>query len=296
MRESRVAVFVGRPAVADPAWQALAAACAHAGLPVRWQRPQFFDGTLPLTAQETCPLVVVPGGRAGAALAASVCSQAPTLVVENPPLRFLPAPAGDPWVGLFAAGVGVLHDAARLDPRRATALGLTVASRAAVDGPTLVLGQVPHDAAHGGDVMAYQQWLATVVSAAQAAGETVVLRPHPLAPDVRLPGVAVSDPTEPLADALARCGRVVTYSSSAQFEAAWQGVPVEAARPAGWTLAERLQGAAWHTWRASELATLDLVALATGQFDALDCSGVTPALAPITAPVAPATGRRKRAA
>lgn len=292
MQTPRVAVLVERPSVAGPAWTALAAACHAQGWAVRWQRPSVFDGTLPLSAAESCVLVVVPGGRTGATIAAAVRDRAPTLVLENPPLRDLPAAPDDPWVGLFAGGVGTLADAARADARRSAALGITVADRAAVVGPTLLLGQVPTDAAHGGDAGAYLRWLLATAASCVTRGQSVAFRPHPLAPEVRVPGVPTWDVAEPLSAALARCGRVVTYSSSAQFTAARFGVPVEAMEPAGWTLAERLHAAAWATWRVSELATLDLVALATGQLDAIPVDGANADVRAL--PLTPGRVRRAR--
>jgi hypothetical protein len=90
-------------------------------------------------------------------------------------------------------------------------------------GHTLVIGQVPGDAAiQGLDV---HDWADTVAAALRARGERPVFRPHPLDRSGCRPGLLPAIGGT-LADALDGAARVVTFSSNAGVDAALAGVPV----------------------------------------------------------------------
>lgn len=120
----------------------------------------------------------------------------------------------------------------RCNAKRRTRVGLTVSPRRVrrpSGAPILLAGQIPNDAQHNLDEAALADVLAEYVHEIRRYSKRPILwRPHPLCPNMELPGVdAVSNPLEtPLNDDIERCYAMVTFNSSSAWEALRLGMPV----------------------------------------------------------------------
>lgn len=171
--------------------------------------------------------------------------------------RGVPAVVVDaPWFGPYGAGLWRLSagdDPGWLfpegaPPARATklrALPRFTRKRPAPDAPVLLCGQVPGDAAHDlPSKAAVVFWAEETLAAIRLqVDRPVIWRSHPAAPVVVSGVDAVSDPEEPIAEAVAGCYAVVTVSSGTGLDALAAGVPVVATGfPAYGGLASTLDG------------------------------------------------------
>lgn len=135
------------------------------------------------------------------------------------------------------------------------------------DGYILIMGQVPTDMSLRG-LNPHQLWFG-MAEAYKSQGYDVVFRPHPLAPNERVPGVR-SLPAGPLSDALAGAKCVVTINSNSGVDAVLAGIPtisldrrsmawdVTAHEPRIPDLGDRSKWAgalAWKQWRDHEISS-----------------------------------------
>ena len=147
------------------------------------------------------------------------------------------------------------------------ALGLKLAKPH--DGVTIIAGQMIGDAAHPfNDAGSMTRW--ALETAAQEGGD-VLFRPHPRSAWVAPAGMALD--TLPLAESLARAGKVIAWSSNVGNDALLAGCEVRACGPAIWAGVSRenrreyFHRLAYAQWTLQEMATgepIDFVLRAYG--------------------------------
>lgn len=100
---------------------------------------------------------------------------------------------------------------------------------------------------------------AWALSVASRVDGPMVFRPHPRSPQVAPRGLEID--TLPLAESLARAGKVIAYTSNIGHDALLAGVEIEADGPAAWagvTLARRTKyfhRLAYAQWLLPEIAS-----------------------------------------
>lgn len=172
-------------------------------------------------------LVVVYGGRAGARV--RQCYEAAGIPVVTVDWGYMARvnTREERETGHYQVGLGGLNSLPPFEcpPDRFKALGVKVTARGGnPEGYTLLIGQVPGDAAHGMDELGIRRWL----EAMAAKYPDVRYRPHPLGA-VMFSGARTLTGT--LADALAGARLVVTWNSNTGNDALLAGVPVVAHGP-----------------------------------------------------------------
>lgn len=120
-------------------------------------------------------------------------------------------------------------------PERAT--GPAPKTRGVLAGRTkdrvLVIGQKPLDAAHGMDHAEGVQWAVDTITLLRARTTLPIhYRAHPLAPHVSDVGADAVDRAPSMREALATAACIVTFNSTAGWDAIDAGVPVVATAPA----------------------------------------------------------------
>jgi hypothetical protein len=96
----------------------------------------------------------------------------------------------------------------------------------------LVIGQMPHDAAHGMDHAECMAWARETVALLRARTALPIhYRPHPLAPHVSESGADAIDRAPTIRDAMQTAAAVVTFNSTVGWDAIDAGVPVIATGP-----------------------------------------------------------------
>ena len=129
--------------------------------------------------------------------------------------------------GHFQVSLGGLNNPPAFDcpPDRLRALGIKVTARGGdPEGYTLLIGQVPGDAAHGMDMRAQRAWLESM----SRQYPDVRYRPHPRGA-VMFNGAVLAGGS--LEEALAGARLVVTWNSNTGNDALLAGVPVVAHGP-----------------------------------------------------------------
>jgi hypothetical protein len=228
----------------DPRFRAFAAGCEAAGYPVAWLRPSLWS---PADFDPNVDVAVVHGlrGKAAEIHARYRAAETAVVILDLPRLRTEPNA-----VGLFVNDLQWL-------PRRIV--------RTAVTGPVfadrredvaLVCGQLPGDAAHGMTATEMAEWARRAITRTRVdTGLPVVYRPHPRdttpIPADQFGADEVSG-GESLASQFVRAALVVTYNSTAGWEAIAAGVPVTCDDPkCAYAL---FQGELNAIWRAEALA------------------------------------------
>lgn len=206
----------------DGGWDALATGAKSAGYRVVWQAPGVWN---PSCLDRHADVVVVHGlsGNASRIRDAYRGLGCPVWIVDLPRLREeLDA------IGLY------LNDLQWLPP---TPHGRSAVCQPPMKGRTkthaLVCGQKPGDFAHGMDVAAVEAWTRETVARVRAeTGLSVLFRPHPYhktaLPADGFGADEIVRPDHPLRGDLARSAVLVTYNSTAGWEAIAAGVPVHA--------------------------------------------------------------------
>lgn len=165
------------------------------------------------------------------------------------------------------------------------------------DGYVLVLGQKPGDAQHGLNADELEKWLES--AKAEFAGVEFRYRPHPM----------VAEPKTTLEEDLSGARAVITYNSTAAYEALMRGIPVHCSDKAvyagvgspdealrflarvaysNWTLDELARGDNWDEPQPGEIKKSQVAA--EGAVDTNDTPEVA---APVSSPRRP--GRRPKA-
>lgn len=149
------------------------------------------------------------------------------------------------WIPPFACSAG-----------RWNALGIDI-SAPHTGTVTVIAGQTLADPSHPfSDSAKMERW---ALEQASKCDGPVVFRPHPRSRDVSPKGIEID--TLPLAESLARAGKVITYTSNIGNDALLAGVEVEATGPAmyaGVTLDGREQyfhRLAYAQWTPDEIAS-----------------------------------------
>ena len=207
----------------DGAIEAFARGCQAAGWSVAWLRPQHWvDADFDSRADAVMVHGLHHGG--GRAHHAYRAADVPVWIFDLPRLRHeLP-------------GIGVyLNDLQWLPPHVVRRVSDTGVIRDRTPANVLVIGQKPDDHAHGMNAPALDRWIRETITGARCAGIPVVFRPHPYdprpRPDDRWGADALSDSRSPIGTAFGKAAVVVTYNSTAGWEAIAAGVPVVALDP-----------------------------------------------------------------
>ena len=172
-------------------------------------------------------LVVVYGARSGARVRR--CYEAAGVPVLTADFGYMARVnnRNEREVGHYQVGLGGLNTLPPFDcpPDRFKSLGIKITARGGdPEGYTLLIGQVPGDAAHGMDEPQLRKWLEAMLK----DYPNVRYRPHPIHA-VMAPGLEVVGGS--LADALAGARLVVTWNSNTGNDALLAGVPVVAHGP-----------------------------------------------------------------
>lgn len=210
----RVGIYTG---ASHPVGPALAEGFSSVGAAPVGRSSQWHRGEV-----EKFDLVVVYGARSGARVRAVYeTAGVPVVTVDWGYMARVNTPE-EHHVGHFQVGLGGLNSPPAFDcpPDRFKALGIPLRARGGdPEGYTLLIGQVPGDAAHGMDTATMRKWLATV--AGQYAD--VHYRPHPRWA-VTMTGARIAKGS--LDEALAGARQVIVWNSNTGHEALLAGVPV----------------------------------------------------------------------
>lgn len=165
---------------------------------------------------EDFSLVVIVGlrGKGADALRDYQLRDVPVIVIDYGYLKRADAEDAD---GYWQVGLGGLNRVPEFEcpSDRFEALRLDIQKPVKGDGPAILCAQVVGDAAHQFDTEAkLETWAETI--------EHDEYRAHP----------AVAGDAEPLAEVLARAGKIITWNSNIGHDALLAGVPVEAHGPA----------------------------------------------------------------
>lgn len=215
----RVGVYTGAN---HPVGPALVEGFHSIGVGASARNSQYHRGEV-----EGFDLVVVYGARAGARV--RQCYEAAGVPVVTVDWGYMARvnTREERETGHYQVGLGGLNSLPPFEcpPDRFKALGVKITAKGGnPEGYTLLIGQVPGDAAHGMDREQMRRWLAAMA----AQYPDVRYRPHPLG-RIELPGVP--ELTGTLADALAGARLVVTWNSNTGNDALLAGVPVVAHGP-----------------------------------------------------------------